>query len=475
MTEIDLPTTLTANAWTGKGSAKAKLSKKTATQWGVKRQVEESKQFLPAPPHLDLRNWQDPEVGWGVVLPENETLSIPQRAAGEDAPEPIHDLLSARDNAPVFRYRADLQNQYLRRYFANGKAQDVQISSAGKRGTGSGALPYYLLIVGSPKVIPWRLQYVLNQPCFVGRLDLDETGLKNYVKALIANWSEAKCRADQPVVWAVDHGTGDITQTMRKIIAEPVATRLKSDNVIGEKVKLLAAKEATVSTLSQALTTAQPALIVSTSHGMTGPLDNLAAMQAQLGVLVDSDGKLLQPDKLLTQWQPDGAIWYAHACCSAGADSKNSYKGLITGNSSAAHILDTVALLGAQVAPFPKALLGAAKPLRAFLGQVEPTFDWTIRDPNTGQKLTETLQSALYNHLYQAKPESVGMAFQACYDHVGELFAQWNETVEVINDSASSTAEREAARKGALRTQLTALDRQSLVILGDPTVTLPPL
>jgi hypothetical protein len=198
-------------------------------------------------------------------------------------------------------------------------------------------------------------------------------------------------------------------------------------------------------------------------------------MQQQLGVLVDSAGKLLQPDKLLAQWQPDGAIWYAHACCSAGSDSKNSYKGLVTGNSGVARILDTVALLGAQVAPLPKALLGAAKPLRAFLGHVEPTFDWTIRDPNTGQKLTETLQEALYNHMYQQVPETVGMAFQACYNHVGELFAQWNQALEVINDSESTQAEREAARKGALRTQLTALDRQSLVILGDPTVALPPL
>jgi hypothetical protein len=475
MDEIEVPSTLTINAWTGEKTPKARLSKKTATQWGVRRQVEPVKQFLAAPPLLDLRNWQDPDVGWGVVLPENEAIAVAERAVGADAPEPIRELLAARNQAPVFRYRADLLNEYLRRYYLDGKVQDVQISSAIKRGTEVGCLPFYLLIVGSPKTIPWSLQYALNQPCFVGRLDLEEAGLKNYVKALLSNWPDAGCRADQPVVWAVDHGTHDITENMRRIIAEPVAARLKSDDQIGDKVKLLTAKQATVNALTAALMANQPALIVSTSHGMTGPLDNLAAMQQQLGVLVDTENRLLQLDKLLAQWQPDGAIWYAHACCSAGSDSKNSYKGLITASSQVARVLDTVALLGAQVAPLPKALLGAKKPLRAFLGHVEPTFDWTIRDPNTGQKLTETLQAALYNHLYQKVPESIGLAFQECYNHVGELFAQWSQALDVINDSASTPAEREAARKGALRTQLTALDRQSLVILGDPTVALPPL
>jgi hypothetical protein len=131
--------------------------------------------------------------------------------------------------------------------------------------------------------------------------------------------------------------------------------------------------------------------------------------------------------------------------------------------------------LGAQIAPLPKALLGAAKPLRAFVGHVEPTCDWTIRDPNTGQRLTETIQSALYNRLFQAVPETVGMALQDCYRHVGELFAQWNDALGEINRSDATLDERERARRIAMQTQLTALDRQSMVILGDPTVALPPL
>jgi hypothetical protein len=39
------------------------------------------------------------------------------------------------------------------------------------------------------------------------------------------------------------------------------------------------------------------------------------------------------------------------------------------------------ATAGARISPLPRALLGAEKPLRAFVGHVEPTFDWTLRDP----------------------------------------------------------------------------------------------
>ena len=74
-------------------------------------------------------------------------------------------------------------------------------------------------------------------------------------------------------------------------------------------------------------------------------------------------------------------------------------------------MLLAVAGLGAQVAPLPRALLGAKRPLRAFVGHVEPTFDWTIRNPESKQALTDTIIQALYNHLYQEEREPLGFAF----------------------------------------------------------------
>src|SRR5207302_1988162 len=126
-------------------------------------------------------------------------------------------------------------------------------------------------------------------------------------------------------------------------------------------------------------------LIVTTSHGQTGPLADAVAMKSKLGLPVDQDFQPLDPDQLLATWEPDGAIWYAHACCSAGSNAISLYGCQDTGinnipiclveaGSPVDRVLKGVAGLGSLVAPLPRALLGAKKPLRAFIGHVEPTF-----------------------------------------------------------------------------------------------------
>ena len=463
------PTSLTINAWTGpQGQPASPLDALQATSWAVKRKIQEIPRLLAAPEPADLRDWFDAAVGWGLVLPENEGVSEKDRALALDAPEPIRELVAARNQAPVFRYRKDLNNRFLRRYYVDHSPRDIAISGS-PRGTGDKCLPRYLLIYGSPRQIPWGLQYVLNTAAFVGRLDLESDGLDRYVKALLNDWKAAGCRSGQPVVWTVDHGQPDITWLMRRAIAGPVADKLASDAQIGSNLCLLAGTAANAPSLVQALRVRNPALIVTTSHGMTGPLGNPALMARQLGWLVDDAYALLDPDTLLNAWQPDGAIWYAHACCSAGSDAPSAYLGLVPVGSPVAETLAAVAGIGARVAPLPARLLGAEKPLRAFIGQVEPTFDWTLRQPETGQVLTASLQNALYNRMHRKRPEPVGLAFAECYRHVGELLSQWNQALREVNQGV------EGAELAAVRTQLTALDRQSMVILGDPTACLPPL
>lgn len=465
---MDWPLELSINAWSGQpGSLSSPLGAK-ASQWGVQPRLNPVPKMLAAAEPVDLRDWFHEQVGWGLILPENEGATDQERALALDAPEPIIQLVAERSQAPVFRYRADLNHRFLRRYYVDQTPRDIAISGS-PRGTGAKCLPRYLLIYGPPGQIPWSLQYVLNSAAFVGRLDLEGEGLKRYVTALRNHWAGFDCHPERPVVWSVDHGQPDITWLMRRVIAAPLAQELAGDSQIGSELRLLTGGDATISQLSQTLAARKPALIVTTSHGMTGPLANPSLMAKQLGWLVDDQFTLLDPAQLLHSWQPAGAIWYAHACCSAGSDDTTSYHGLVDAGSTVEQTLGAVAALGARVAPLPQQLLGAEKPLRAFIGQVEPTFDWTLRQPETGQVLTASLQSALYQRMHRKRPEPVGLAFEECYRHVGELLAQWNQALRQI---AKGQAEASLA---ALRSQLTALDRQSLVILGDPTACLPPL
>lgn len=467
---MEFPTHLSVNAYSGDPEQAGSTVGPKFKNWGIKSRIDPISRFADAPEPVDQRDWQRSDVGWGLVLPEREDFSPSDKALALDAPEPIQKLLAARPGSPVFRHIPG-RFDFLRRYMEDGSLHDVLLTSANKRGIARTQLPWYLLICASPVEIPWRLQYILNQPCYVGRLDLDLEGLENYVKGLLSDWDDMDSRADQPLVWTVDHGANDITRLMRKAIADPVADKLKADTDFGNQVTRLAIEDATIAQLTNSLKEKQPALIVSTSHGMTGPLSDSELMLLQLGLLVDHHHLVLQPEPLLDQWSPNGAIWYAHACCSAGSDGASSYEGLLEPGSQLDNLLIGIAGLGSHTAPLPRKLLGHSKPLRAFIGHVEPTFDWTLRQPDTKAVLTDTISKALYNQLYQSNRVPVGMAFQACFDHVGELLALWEEAKRDL-DTADEAA-FETARYWALYHQLTAFDRRSMVILGDPTVCIP--
>jgi hypothetical protein len=458
---------LSINAWTGAGHATGALDA-GAGRWAVKKQLPDYPSKLVAGEPADPRDWRNKDVGWGVVLPDNDALSVANRANAVDAPESIKTLLAARAGPPVFRYRTDAPAGFLRRYLADGRVFDIALSGSDS-GIGEDKLPMYMLIVASPQEIPWRFQYLMNATCFTGRLDLDEPARARYVAALINDWKDSASSSNRPVVWTVDHGQPDITWLMRQTIADPVAQKMQEDSDIGDGVTHLAGVGATGPALIDALAKAKPALVVTTSHGLTSPLDDLPTMRKQLGFLVDHTGASVTADALLDKWQPDGAVWYAHACCSAGSDAATSYKGLIQAESSIALTLDSVAALGAMVAPLPKALLSAAKPARAFIGHVEPTFNMTLRSLENRQVLTASIRRALYDRMFRKQPEPIGMAIAGCYRHVGELFTQWQQQVQDVNRGVRK------AREAAMHSQLMAIDRQSMVILGDPTVAIPAL
>lgn len=116
-----------------------------------------------------------------------------------------------------------------------------------------------------------------------------------------------------------------------------------------------------------------------------------------------------------------------------------------------------------MTAELPRALLGAPKPARAFIGHVEPTFDWTLRRPVTGISTTEALVEALYDGLFQAEPVPVGLAFRRYFLGAASLRSRWAA-------ERGSVEESPAARTAALLAALTGLDRQCTVILGDPAV-----
>jgi hypothetical protein len=462
--------TLMANAWTGEEPGRGRVVRdygRWATAESRRLSADAATSFLP-PPGPDPNNWADRRVGWGVIAAEPPEASPARLRAGDDLPEPIRALLQER-GGPILRYRPGWKHHLkLLRDYAAGK--DISLATR-DTGLGPGKLPRHLLIVGPPTAVPWRLQYILQSrpDTYVGRLDLDPDGLDRYVTALRAGWASARSRPLAALIWAVDHGAADITRLMRSAIALGLRDAYAADADLAPGLTFLDGQAGAASgdRLAAALAEHCPGVVVTTSHGQTGPLDDAEQMRAQLGWLVDQGHRAIDPAAILAGWQPDGAIWYAHACCSAGADRPSSFAGLMKSGSSLQRVLAGVAALGATTAPLPRALLGAPRPARAFIGHVEPTFDWTLQQPETRQHLTDGATTMLYDQLYAEA--TVGVAMQAWLRAYGVLSATYDQLQQEPAETAAALAARDQA---TLYYQLTARDVQSTVLLGDPTAAL---
>ncbi|WDU65210.1 hypothetical protein LRS56_12580 [Pseudomonas poae] len=459
------PFHLSSNAWCGNTTASGDIS--LASTWSLLVSVESEDMHAlvgHVPPAANLEDWRDPAIGWGLVLPDCNGRTDADKAQAVDAPECVRTLLKERGNAPVFRYRPELaMGGRLRRYFPDKGPVDPHL--AGERGIGDYRIPRYLLIIGSPTDIPWSFQYRLQTDAFVGRLDLDETGLKNYINALLENWSGSTRDFDTPVIWAVNHGTRDISHLMANTIAKRVSETLSG---YGFTPSFLTGQEARLHNFYQALHAQQPAFVLTTSHGATFPLDSPTQLAAQLGLMVDLDESLLNVETLQQFWNPSGAIWYAHACCSAGADKPSEFQGLVDRESSLGNMLHKVASIGPCTAPLPRQLLGAEHPLGAFVGHVEPTFDWTLRDPDTGQVMVQQMiVNPLTRCLHSAARQPIGMAIEGYYTAVAGYLLEHSNSLIDYNDRVPD------AKTRMIKAKLLAMDRLAMVTLGDPTVCLP--
>lgn len=465
--DIELPDSLTVNAWDGSGTQVSGALHEPSL-WGVKSPLPRLGKRLFADETPDMTCWRSPQVGWGLVLPDNPDREIVERASGVDAPDPIRELLSDRPGSPVFRYLADSPDRYgkLARDLEDGRRLEPDIAYSAF-GVDEDRIPYYLLICASPHEIPWDLQYALNARFAVGRLDLDDTGLANYVTALRGEWADSDAQQTSVAMWATDHGHDDMSRTMRLYVAEPLWKIIEKDRDAGPGSVMISTRTggATVQRLLEEVGARKPGLVVTTSHGVTFPLEDPESMRANLGALVGDDSAVLSSRQVLESCDLYGAIWYAHACCSAGSRGTTIFDGLLDSGSRIDEVLKGVAALGSGSAPLPRALLGAPRPLRAFIGHVEPTFDWTIREPRTRQKLTEGIKSALWTSLFNKESCPVGHAFRGYFEPIGALA---NRQI-LLTDCWDKGKDVAAA---LLAAQLPARDLMSTVILGDPTVRL---
>jgi hypothetical protein len=472
MEELTWPASLAMNAWTSEEHSATSPLHERANSWLLSNIPQGLPAFLTSEPKPDETRWEDPRVGWGLVLPNRPSNNREDLVDLKDVPESIRQLWIDRGRGPVFRFKGDSPEAF-RLLFDLKNNRTVTMDKGSRMGTAPGELPRYLLIYGTPEEVPWEVQYALNTIRAVGRLPFPCTAgpqslVDNYIQCLREGWTNPKSKFTHTLVWATEWQFDVMTSIMRKEIADKLQARYSNDPDL--QAEYLGGENATVQKLNEVLTNHRPGLIVTTSHGQTGPRSKPDVMRKMLGMPVDQVRKALSPGDLADGWQGDGAIWYAHACCSAGSTKLSDFEGLFPSDSEIGTTLKAVSDLGALVAPLPLELLGAKRPLRAFIGHVEPTFNYSLVQPANQESLTGSIETALWTNLFQSKREPIGYAFRDCYDRVGSLFNLLNLSLKNLR---SRTMEVASARPAMLWSLLTAYDLRSMVILGDPTVLLP--
>jgi hypothetical protein len=230
------------------------------------------------------------QVGWGLIFPAAGNPAI------KNALQPLIDHRRRQtEPAPFVIYEGadgyrpgDTALTWLARHKVR---LDVVNPDKG--------IPYYLLIVGSPEVIPFEFEYVLDLYWGVGRLWFDATDeFRRYAETLIAyETAQSPPTSRQMAVFATAHDFDSATQLFTRCVANPLVEGEGQRPVpVGQrqKFKLLqflgdvATKASLADIYSGSVPGGTPSLLFSGSHGMEFEPDDPRQADAQ-GALVCAD------------------------------------------------------------------------------------------------------------------------------------------------------------------------------------------
>jgi hypothetical protein len=207
------------------------------------------------------------ETGWGVIFHEKESPEIR---------EALKPLLEHR------RAQAGERFDHLYREFWGDTSYHVGENKEdflSRRGANLGPvrpnrMPYYLLLVGSPSVIPYSFQHQLDVQYAVGRICFDSPEeYANYARSVVAAETGGVQRDRKAALFGVRNSDDEATQLSADLLVRPLADALGSpldwQERTGWKVESALADFATKSRLGRMLGGDEtPALLFTASHGL---------------------------------------------------------------------------------------------------------------------------------------------------------------------------------------------------------------
>ncbi len=420
------------------------------------------------------------QAGWGVIFAA-ATAGSPEELEIEAIREALSPLLALRKS------QATLLHDRYKEYrgplgYRPGESKQKYLArlGAGPGPADPDKVPYYLLIVGSPQVIPYHVQYQIDVQYAVGRLHFDTVDeYANYARSVVAAETGGLSLARELAFIGVANPDDPATQLSRKNLVGPLADMAESwakePEMAGWTVGRYFDANADKATVSQLFGGPKtPALIFSGSHGMGFAKGDPLQERRQGALLLQDwpgpkkwrgpikDDLYFSGDDLSSDAGLLGLIAFNFACYGAGTPehdefAKQAFK-------ERKPIADR-----AFVAGLPRKLLGHPKGgALATIGHVERAWGYSFMW-GSGGRGPQISQLAVFESTLRAlmKGVPVGMALEYFNERYAEMASDLSRQIEELEYDPG------AVDAYALANMWTSSnDARGYAVMGDPAVRL---
>jgi hypothetical protein len=400
------------------------------------------------------------QSGWGVLFAGGDSEAPAIREA-------LQELLDHRRAQASF-----LDPRYYQEYAGEGgyQAGETKGRFLARHGVGPGPaeparMPYYLLIVGNPSVIPYEFQYQLDVPYAVGRLSFDNLDdYARYARSVVQAETAAPTAGPLRAALFGPRHPGDpgTILTSGELVA-PLAESL--GRLPGCEVRTALADDATKARLAGFLSGPEAAdLLFTAGHGVV--LKNGSPRQPlRQGALLcqgwpgarawheplDRDHYFAAED-LDPSCRLDGLIAFHFACYSGGSPAWDDF---------APTVHERVPVAPHPfVARLPQRLLAAGA--LAVIGHIERAWECSVEWPGAGRQI-QVFETAL-KRLLSGSP--VGAAMECFAERYAELSTELNGLLQDLWRGEPQDDELLASLWKASN------DARNYAVLGDPAVRL---
>jgi hypothetical protein len=418
------------------------------------------------------------ETGWGVIFASD---------ASPDLVEALAPLLDLRRQQAGERFKV---YSGADGYFAGESKLDfLTRHDMGPGPANPDKVPYYLLIVGSPQIIPFSFQYQLDVQYAVGRIDFESLDdYVNYARSVVLSERDNPT-PPRAAFFGVQNADDRATQLSSEYLVKPLAqslqesipqwaARLKkaapSNPLSSWQIETVLGEQATKTGLSQLLeNAASPGLFFSASHGIAFPNGHEKQLPQQ-GALICSDwpgpqlwrgalsedhyfsaGDLSSNANLL------GTIGFFFACYGAGTPREDEFARQIWSDQPDRREIaprDFVARLPQRMLSLPK---GGAL---AVVGHVERAWGVSFLWGQAGPQI-QVFQDCLERLIKGNYP--IGYALEVFNNRYAELSSDLSSRLNEIRNFFKKPDDR------ILSSLWTANnDARNYILLGDPAVRL---